>query len=407
MPCFTRLTALDLDWIRFLGLLGSGLISALFLALLASQRLESIPSDSVVFVLLFVQWQVLGLTVAKLGIDQVVFATVTRDTTLRYDLVNFLFTRSLPLGLGVSMAIAFIFSPFAGAVALVSILLDVYAVAGGADMNARRQFLVSTVANFLNYPLFFFLLLLTSLATSDINVILSCFAFSSLVRAAWIFSRLRTIRVHHLVRFSAAGSMVAQQLGNYLLYRVDQLSLAFLGAVSSLTLASSEQYVFWAKFPELIASGILILGLFLLPPLLNRTDLAGRYLRIQISVDYWLFLGALAFMIIAAFAVYQLAWDGTLTYSEWQRSIPFLLHSILILPVHAISYLLLGDGQVASLVRNLVLSMAIGAIPWAVAYKLSSTFVLSLVVPIQLATFILATFMLPLLSARPLYRTDL
>src|SRR5438105_1329645 len=81
----------------FVQLIGSGALGALGLSLLASNRWRVLPEPDVARVLLFIQWEALGLTVAKCGLDTVLFAVVTRSPEVEFAIGRTIVRRLAPL----------------------------------------------------------------------------------------------------------------------------------------------------------------------------------------------------------------------------------------------------------------------------------------------------------------------
>src|SRR2546428_13306482 len=60
-------------------LLSSGVVSALALSIVTSNRWNLLDSGVGVTLVLFLQWQIIRLTLTKMGIDQIIFAAVTQN----------------------------------------------------------------------------------------------------------------------------------------------------------------------------------------------------------------------------------------------------------------------------------------------------------------------------------------
>lgn len=385
--------------IRFAGLLTSGLFSALCLSLLASQRISWISGDAIVFILLFIQWQTLALTICKFGIDQVIFAVESRDTSLRLDITHFVWTRVLVPAFFISLVVAYVFSPFSALIAFASVILDIFSLATSAELNARRKLVSTTIANLLNYPLFFVLTFSLTWFVTDVNGILSVFLLSSVGRSYWLFTRNRKSDSTNKMRFTAAKSMAMQQVANYAAYRSDQLILPLMVTFASVHLASQEEYVFLAKYPEFVSSGVVLLGVILLPTLVGGVSFDRSKFRLRMSTRHGLLFGAVSLGVIVAFGAYQLVWqdDGD-TDKLWIHGLPFLASALLVLPVHAVSYLLLSYGYVSTMIRNLSLGLILGLVVSLASFLTFNVWILSMVVPIQLVIFLMATFVLPMLK---------
>src|SRR5689334_2237421 len=114
--------------VGFVQLLGSGVLAAAGLAAIAANRWHLLDGPTAVFLLLFVGWQTFCLTVAKCGLEHVVFATVSVDPALRYDVAAAVRRRVAPLGAAVALVALVAFPPWAAAALGASVVLDGYAL---------------------------------------------------------------------------------------------------------------------------------------------------------------------------------------------------------------------------------------------------------------------------------------
>ena len=109
-------------------LLGSGLVSAFALTIITSNRWHLLDPGVGVMVVLFLQWQTLGLTLTKMGLDQVIFAAVTENPHRRPSTTAHIRRRAVPLGLVISALVAAIFGPLYGLACFVSLVLDTQSI---------------------------------------------------------------------------------------------------------------------------------------------------------------------------------------------------------------------------------------------------------------------------------------
>src|SRR5665213_323193 len=99
-----------------IGLLSSGIFAAIAFTIIASNRLPQISKSEIIFLLLFVQWQTLGLTIVKMGIDQLVFAAVSIENHLFFSFGRFFLTRAFPCCLCFGITASFVFTSLTGLV---------------------------------------------------------------------------------------------------------------------------------------------------------------------------------------------------------------------------------------------------------------------------------------------------
>src|SRR2546426_2116681 len=141
--------------LAFFQLLASGAIAAAALSVIASNRGHLLDPDTAAFLLLFIQWQTLALTVTKAGTELVVFTTVTRNPSLHYRFGPVILRQVLPISVGAGLVCAFVFDPLAGVALAASVALDSYSLLALNELTARARFGRAAGANLLNYPLFF------------------------------------------------------------------------------------------------------------------------------------------------------------------------------------------------------------------------------------------------------------
>lgn len=386
----------------FLQLFGSGAIGALGLSLLASNRWRLLPSADVARLLLFIQWETLGLTIAKCGLDTVVFAVVSHDASIRFGIGRTVVRRVLPLALVVGAAGTGWFGLEAALALTLAMVSDAYATMAMADLNAHGRFGTSASSNLLNYPLFFALLAASaSLRPLDVSFAEWAFAASSVARAAALWTARSRWRSRGQMMPAAQGAVAVQQALNYTLFRSDQLLLALPLAASLASVTPS--YLYLAKLPELAAGLLTIAGTVLFPALFDRGSERPRLVA-------WLQDGALKLALLAT-AILMVLGAGALWLFLWRGAgripallaMPFLAHVALILPANALTYWLLSRGYVRALLRAQVVGAAIGLPVALVALTAGNAPILALSVPLQLAIFTAAALFAPTGERSALY----
>ncbi len=372
--------------IGFLQLLGSGVLGAVGLTGVASARWKVVDGDTAIFLLLFVQWQTFWLTVAKCGLDHVVFATVGSDPTVRYDLRAPLKRYIIPLGCIAASIAVLLFPGWAAAAIGVSIVCDAYSLVVCSDLNARARFTESSIANLLNYPLFFgCVAALSSVGRAGRVEVIAAFVLTSVIRALW----LRGLpRGRGRVVPTAQLWVAAQQVGNYGLFRADQLLLA-VGTLRHYVAAEPQfvaAYLFLAKLPELAAGVFNAAGAVLFPLTSRDTRGASRLTNRALAVSAGI---ALLIIGISAVVVYLRLWNSP-GEIPWRCALPFALHVALILPVNAGTYMMLSRGFASGLLRFIAVSLCAGAAVVVVVIVSRNAMVLAWVVPAQLSVFVAA-----------------
>jgi len=370
-------------------LLGSGIISALGLTLIASNRWNLLDSAIVTFVILYMTWQTLGLTITKMGIDQVIFASVSQDQTIFFGERKFFKKWVFPISAGFSVLIAIIFSSWAGVVAFLTIILDTHSLMMMADLNARNHYGITAFSNLLNYPLFFIFIFSGSYFIKlNITIVLFLFLATSLIRWIWVNSQKTSRHGKREVTSGIGVEMGLLQVFNYLMFKLDQIVLAstlFIVANSNFL----AQYLFMAKFPELVSGILTAVGTVLFPklyiiyPLKNNDSL--RIIK-QICLNLLTVL-----LTIIGSLIYKYIWNGH-EFLSWYFITPFLVHSSVIYIVNNISYSMIRQGYIRKLLINVVFSVISGFVTVVILYFQNNYSFLIWVVPLQLVIFSLFSF---------------
>ena len=381
-------------------LLGSGIISALGLTLIASNRWNLLDSAIVTFVILYMTWQTLGLTITKMGIDQVIFASVSQDQTIFFGERKFFKKWVFPISAGFSILIAIIFSSWAGVVAFLTIILDTHSLMIMADLNARNHYGITAFSNLLNYPLFFIFILISSYYIKlNITIILLFFLGTSLIRWIWLNSRKTSPHGKREVTSGIGVEMGLLQVFNYLMFKLDQIVLA-----STLFIVANNnflaEYLFMAKFPELVSGILTAVGTILFPKLYITYPLKSNN---SLKIIKQICLNLLTvFLTVIGSLIYKLLWNGHELLS-WYFVIPFLVHSAFIYIVNNISYSMIRQGYIRRLLLNLVSSVISGFVIVVILYSQNNYSFLIWIVPLQLGLFSLFSFNIPWGKRKEIY----
>jgi hypothetical protein len=372
--------------IGFISLLGSGVISAIGFIAIASGRLSLFDAAGSSFVILFVQWQTLGLTIAKLGIDQVVFAAVSKDETASLSPINYVKYNPVVLAGVFSIIMFFVFSPLASIIAFMSIIIDTMSIIIVSDLNARKKYKITAVSNLLNYPLFFLILIIISYyKLLNVNTALLVFLTTSSIRYIWLSINRHIQPNMNEIQCINQLQMGLQQILNYLLFKADQILLAVIGLNNPLS-EYVIMYVFMSKLPELLSNVMIIAGTIVFPKIYIRYPFTSNEILRKVSnnIIYW--IGYLAIIVLALF-IYDLMWKGTPVPLYLKLSI--IINSASIFLINNITYSMLRQGYLNMLTRNLFYSVLIGIVPVLYLIGNFSILVLSLIIPIQVSVFIM------------------
>jgi len=369
-------------------LLGSGVIAAGGLTLVASHRSPALSGELAVFILLFVQWETFGLLLAKVGLDQLVFAAVTANPRLHLRLARTFKLRVLPIASLFGLVCLLWFPPLASLALAGSVALDVYSLAVLAELNARKLHSAAAIGNLLNYPVFLGLLFAAAaVGKPSVLLVAAAFTASSAFRAAFLCWRRRRPAQAEDAEPSSAGVLIAQPIFNHLLFRIDQLILPVATAALGFAAAGAARYLFLAKFPELVAGVISTAGMVVLPDLLLATGQESS-VRAQLGTGLRviLLLASLPGLAVCA-AIYLAVWGGP-ERIPFAWGLPFFLQALFILPANLLTYSMVVAGALAALLRNLLTGLLAGSIVLALAALGGQWALLSLVVPVQLAVYV-------------------
>jgi hypothetical protein len=366
---------------RAAALLGSGALGAVGMVVLARGWLPGLRPEASSTLVVFIQWEVLLLTAAKFGADQLVFSMVSGCPQQHVRLRAVLLERSLPV---VVVAGAVMAAALGGALAVpaaLAALLDAHAVCRVADLGGRGRVREVSVANILNYPVFFLLLVLAGrfgMVTAVTGA--WCFVASSAARWVYAVTRPASTAAGDVAWPDVSVLLAAQQVLNYLAFRGDQILLPSVLAAPGSPAAGG--YLFLARYPELVGSVLVTLA----PLYLVRTytlawapDALARG-RARRAV------GGLGAALVGGAALFALFAPSALP-AAWQLAMG--LAAALALPANLVTYALLREANTTRLVRVLAIGVALGATLAAAAWEQGSPEVLAFGPAVALATLVL------------------
>jgi hypothetical protein len=165
--------------------------------------------------------------------------------------------------------------------------------------------------------------------------------------------------------------MVMQQAMNYWLFRSDVLLLSFAGP-AGIPALDIQRYLFLSRFIDFVAVLINSLGPVVYPLAFIRYPFGqdGAKSRRQQAVRLGAaFAGMLVFVTPLLF-LYQMLWaSNDITPIQ---ALPFLFISALMLPPNLITYSMLRQGYLPSLLRNLIIAIIFGVLALATAFAISN-----------------------------------
>jgi hypothetical protein len=372
-----------------------GAVATLFVAVVLSSRVEIVEAGDAVDVGFFLAVQAAALTVCRLGLDQLIFATLAADTTDRW---------SVPFG---SIHARWLVPASALAVLPTAAVLGWWpavAVAGSVALDTRSNLVawvaagrgrtrITTALQYLNYPAFVLVVCAQAAIAGPIDATATMLLFvaASAVRcAASLVWERRLVRGHADARplpISAATVAVSGALAAtwYLALRFDVLA-ARIGR-NRLGEESTHAFLYLSRAVDITAS----LALLVAAATFGRELRGGALPRgrgLALIAAAW--LGGVAVVVGAL----VLLWSGP--------GLPVAVmagaagSALLSLPWMASHQLALGSRSVSP--RRMLLveaaTLPVGLVAAAVALARDSVELLALAGPVQLATFVTAVVVL-------------
>jgi hypothetical protein len=382
--------------INIIKLLSGGVLTSIGLIIIASQRWSFLERSESLFFIKYYQWELFGLTVSKLGLDQVNYAFVIENKneqldikyytirnsflTLLFCLLSYYFT-SLP---SIALCIVMFFT----------IVLDLYSILSLSTFNALSKFNIILVSNILNYPLFFIILNILSYFLKDLGslTISMIFLISSFIRALYLF--FKTEKELHLffkkkifIQYNLLGF---QQILNYILFKTDQILISLLNGNNNLLSISNEvqtYILFYARIPEIYSSVSTGLSTLYIEKYSNFVLYKKKYNKniIIISICIFIILG------IASFYIYSKLLDTNIFYEDhilyW---IAYSLQLLLIIPANVLTFSLIRKNLFKHLNMALIISISLTTLIVIFSVITFNNFekIIKYIVPVQLFVFI-------------------
>ena len=363
--------------------MGSGIVSTIGLIMIISNQWNILtPSESISLVLFF-SWQVWGVTLGKFGIDQTMFAIVSKDDRMTMKIAPFIFRKTIPISILFILLISCLFSYTQLLILFITIIMDTISSVIISELNGQKYYFQSAIANYLNYPLFFIFLFSGSLLI-DINIVIVMFLFllTSFIRLISLIYFSKRYRGDLEIISNIDYQMGTQQMLNYLIFRADQLLITILITIEQASIISYpvEEYLYLAKFPELISRIVVYVGIIIFPNIFIAHPISYKnlfnYKTLQIYFSSIIFLFGCIFF-------YLKIWNFEYSISV-ANYIPFYILSILIFPMSIISYSFVRQGYVYGLLKNQIISITITIIILLLWYYLSGIVLLVWLVPLSL-----------------------
>ncbi|NMG73934.1 hypothetical protein [Aromatoleum diolicum] len=378
-----------IDFIRkwtlpLISIVGTGIVGAVCLALMTAGKFEFVAPESAANLAIFIVFQTLGVTVVKAGLDSYVFARASSDLeNAPYAMAPVFKKYVLPVWLLFALAsYSILESPIVVCICVFSTLIDVYSAVRVAEFTARKSFNTVAIANLSKYPLYFILLFI---AGRFVNInyydLLYLYLFISLVRFAVVFAASRATVFSAIPNYNF-GLLGVQQVFNYLLFRLDQVSIpAIRNMIPGLDPNGLSQFVFYLKFPELVSYCVTAFGSVFFPILVTRFGANSISWRGERLVGNAAIFLACAFGLLSYVTVFRS--DGISLFVF----VPLVFAAFLSFEVNFITFKLLAVGDFRRLLIGMGGAIVCGVALIGVAVLLQSVNFLYWIVPLQMLVY--------------------
>lgn len=233
-------------------LIFSGFIGGLGMLLLASGKFFQIDAALVSATIVFIAWQALGVTVSKMGADQIIFATCI-GSERNIDIRPVLFKKILPAAAVFMIGSLTKYAPLVAVLLFVSIVLDCVSILLQSKLNADLMVRKILVASLLNYPAFLLLLYIATLVIKvDFVLVVACFCLSSLLRFMYLAFLFRSsfASSEHLMRIEGSLTLGLYQGINYWIFRAGKIAAGL--SIFGTEQATVSKFIFFWTAIELI-----------------------------------------------------------------------------------------------------------------------------------------------------------
>lgn len=246
-----------------------GASAAFSISILTSGRLNSIaPEASTAFAWLIIV-QSLCVTVAKIGFDSSIVALLSRcsDSERRYALPSWFGLYVFSIASVFALGTTFYFSSWElGACLFIASLLDTFAVLKIAELTAKRRIIKPLIANILRYP---FLLgaIVATMTINTVSIRVFCILYVASALARFTYLLLREDKEFETVPLDVkVGLLAAQQILNFLVFRIDQLSARIIFDAED----SARRFMYFMSYSDMTLVGVAAVGGIVFPQLLQH-----------------------------------------------------------------------------------------------------------------------------------------
>jgi hypothetical protein len=387
------------DLLRLAALLASGALAAACLSVLVSGRVEAIPLSLATELSLYMTFYALIATIAKLGIDNLLFTRASdTDALASMRLTRFVSLWVLPIALVGATVSATRFGWLLLVPTALALVIDTRSTLLGAVLSGRGDTTPTSIGTLLNLPLFFVLLITaTFFVDASMGLAAVLLATSSLARYSFLSSKGTLPNGSAELGIGILLGFGAQQTLNYVMFRADQIALGVATYTGlSDVVPPAEQlapYLLNAKAYEIVCSITALACVVAFPKQIAVAEVAGTKKdaesgRAAVRVSP----GSTARVRLLMVGLVVLC-CGMLVYG-WlhrfdARHLPFAAAGGLSLVVNIQTYAALRAGRINTLIFAQLIALLFGAV-WLVFVARSSGLTgLAYMVPMQMLLFLM------------------
>lgn len=373
--------------VHSLKLLASGILTSFAFILISSGRLDFIDSKESIRLILFTQYQMIGLTVVKFGMESLFYARFLNDPFEKFNPLRYIYKFGIFVILLFSLFIFWIEKDvLKGIVVFFTLFFDVYSIFTIVQVGARNKYGKVLLLNLLSYPLFFGLFFTFKYfnffeSFSFLYLFLLC-AFVRFLVAFKIYKNINVAEVDYDVEYGVG----VQQVLNYVLFKGDQIVFSLgttLVFFYSYTNDELDKYLFLTRFPELI-SGVLVSLVFLYGA---NFSIANRNDFFKVISKYKLLLGLYFIALLLLFIIYCFLWKMPQEL-KMLDVIPYFIVSIAIFFVNMITLGMMKSNKIKLLIYNLFFSIFLSLILQLIMKFCGFVNLVLWITPVQMIIFI-------------------
>ena len=321
------------------------------------------------------------MTIAKYAADQMILSKLQPNE--KTNLSSFFIKRVFPIAFLFCLIIYFTNGLMSSIGLIVCIPIEVFLIITIIEFNVSKKYYTALMLNLIGYPAIFVLYIILSIFTTlTLNQLILMFVGVAFLKylIAWQIRKTSNWRNDILI---ISPQVPVQQAGNYFLFRADQLFIATnLSRFNPLNFLIPADYLFYSKLTDLFSGIATSLG-----PILSK------FRDSKEEISYRLLFKNKLFIIINISAlllqlIVTLICIATHDKLHLLMIIPFMLVTIMIVPVNMINYEIYRTANLTLANKINMLCLLISVTMIGLNTVLKSTLLFSFLVPLQLFSYI-------------------